>query len=107
MQALAYIMQLPGIAVVSVPISQWGISKYPRQSTIHLINGLVLQCLAFIQVLSSPCLSTGCSWSQANCILAACSCPVKCCSMALLAFNSVTIITKALPHEQAAMMCRW
>ena len=50
MQALAYIMQLVGVAVVSVPISYTGMLHYPRQTQIHYSVGLLVQALAFIQV---------------------------------------------------------
>lgn len=50
MQALAYIMQLVGVAVVSVPISWTGMLHYPRQTQIHYSVGLLVQALAFIQV---------------------------------------------------------
>ncbi|CAL5219481.1 g1319 [Coccomyxa viridis] len=51
MMALAYIMQLVGVAVVSVPISWTGMLHYPRQTQIHYSVGLLVQALAFIQVL--------------------------------------------------------
>ena len=50
MQALAYVMQLVGVAVVSVPISWTGMLHYPRQTKIHYSVGLLVQALAFIQV---------------------------------------------------------
>lgn len=56
-QGLAYIVQLAGAALVSVPISYEGITKYPRQTTIHIVLGILLQCLAFIQV--TPSLGPG------------------------------------------------
>ena len=53
MQVLAYVMQLVGVAVVSVPISYTGMLHYPRQTQIHYSVGLLVQALAFIQVHSS------------------------------------------------------
>ena len=52
-QALAYIMQLAGVALVSVPIHQTGIHNYMRQTKIHISIGLLVQCLAFLQVATS------------------------------------------------------
>ena len=50
LQVLAYVMQLVGVAVVSVPISWTGMLHYPRQTKIHYSVGLCVQALAFIQV---------------------------------------------------------
>ena len=62
MQALAYVMQLAGVALVSVPIHQTGIHNYMRQTKIHISMGLLVQCLAFLQVTASL-------WCQLPCIL--------------------------------------
>ncbi|CAK0760549.1 hypothetical protein CVIRNUC_002780 [Coccomyxa viridis] len=50
MMALAYVMQLAGVALVSVPIHQTGLHNYMRQTKIHISIGLLVQCLAFLQV---------------------------------------------------------
>ena len=51
-------MQLAGVALVSVPIHQTGLHNYMRQTKIHISIGLLVQCLAFLQVAASCIVSS-------------------------------------------------